>query len=81
MNKMRQLVNPFDRSQKYHCQVVAASCVTRVIPKKALIKEFSKIFAGKLPKGLDLLVKNRRREIAAFRKELNKLPNSYAECP
>ena len=80
MSKMRQFVNPYDRSQKYQCQVVAASCTQRVIPKQALVRAFSEIFAGQLPKGLDVLVKNRNKEIARFRRQLKKLPSKYTEC-
>ncbi len=81
MNKMRQFLNPYDRSQKYSCQVVAASCTQRVIPKRALVKAFSEIFSGQLPKGLDVLVKTRNKEIGTFRKQLRKMPNRYTECP
>lgn len=78
--KMQQFVNPYDKSQKYQCQVVAASCTQRVIPKQALVRAFSDIFAGQLPKGLDVLVKNRNKEIATFRRQLKKLPSKYTEC-
>lgn len=80
MSKMRLLVNPYDKNQKYYCQVVAASCTRRVIPKRDLVKAFSEIFAGQLPKGLDVLVKNSKKEIAKFRRQLKKLPSSYTEC-
>lgn len=77
---MRKFVNPYDKNQKYYCQIVAASCTRRVVPKRELVKAFSGIFAGQLPKGLDVLVKKSKKEIAACRRQLKKLPSSYTEC-
>jgi hypothetical protein len=50
------------------------------LPKRALVEAFSEIFASQLPKGLDVLFKNSKKEIAGLSRQLKIPPSSYIEC-
>ena len=68
------------RSQNFVCEVTPMSCTQRRVPKQALAKAFSKIFEGKVPRGLEDIARRGAFENAAFRRELRKLPNTYVTC-
>jgi len=80
LTRMTNLLNPDDLQPRYSCQVAVAGCVRKTIPKQELIKAFSDIFTAKVPKGLNFLVANAKKEIAAFKRELRKVPDHYTEC-
>jgi hypothetical protein len=66
--------------QNFVCDVTPMSCTTKQVPKKGLVKAFRRIFEGKVPRGLEHVAQTAKREIAAFERQLNKLPNSYTSC-
>jgi len=66
--------------QNFVCEITPRSCVTKQVPKKALLKAFKKIFEGKLPRGLDHIAQTSKREVATFERQLSKLPNRYTSC-
>jgi hypothetical protein len=68
------------KSQNFVCEVTPMSCTQRRVPKQALAKAFSKIFEGKVPRGLEDIARRGAFENAAFRRELRKLPNTYVTC-
>lgn len=76
---MEQLLRD-DASQRYVCAVTPLSCKVRALPKKALVKAFSKLYQGKVPKGLEFVVASSKRDIAAFQSFVNKLPDRYTAC-
>jgi hypothetical protein len=66
--------------QNFSCEVVPMSCAVHRVPKKALTKAFAQIFEGRVPKGLEDISRRSKREIAAFNRIINKLPDSYVKC-
>jgi hypothetical protein len=66
--------------QNFQCEVVPMSCSVQRIPKKELTKAFSRIFEGKVPRGLEQVSGRSKKEIAAFTRLMKKLPNSYVKC-
>jgi hypothetical protein len=68
--------------QNFVCEVIPTSttCVTKIVPKKALVRAFSGIFAGKVPRGLEPIAARANRETTAFEKYLRRLPNRYTNC-
>lgn len=64
----------------FACQMTPMSCVRRRVPKAALVKAFATIFQGKIPRGLEHISGRSKKEIAAFERELRKVPNSYVVC-
>lgn len=67
-------------SQSFVCEVTPKSCSLQRVPKAALTKAFAKIFEGKVPRGLDHISGRKMQEVAAFRRELRKVPNDYVKC-
>jgi hypothetical protein len=67
-------------SQSFVCEVTPKSCTIRRVPKPALTKVFAKIFRGKVPRGLEHISGRSKQEIAAFQRELRKLPDTYVTC-
>ena len=66
--------------QNFLCEVTPLSCTTKQVPKKALLKAFRKIFEGRVPRGLEQVSKTAPREIAAFERQLRRLPDRYTSC-
>jgi hypothetical protein len=66
--------------QSFMCEVTPKSCTLRRVAKPALTKAFAKIFQGKVPRGLEHISRRSKKEIAAFQRELRKVPNSYVTC-
>ena len=56
------------------------SCSMNRVPKQAMTKAFAKIFKGKVPRGLEHISARSKKEIAAFQRELRKLPDTYVTC-
>jgi hypothetical protein len=71
---------PYSTQQNFVCSVTPLSCTTVHVSKPQLIKAFSKIYDKNMPKGLQTLVANSEKEVAAFKKELKKVPDSYTAC-
>lgn len=69
-----------DGRQAYVCEVTPSSCITKRVPKSELVKAFAKIFDGQVPRGLEHISKTSSREVAAFQRELRKLPDRYVIC-
>jgi hypothetical protein len=67
--------------QNFVCEVTPLSCVTKEVPKKALVRAFRRIFEGKVPRGLEHVAQTSKREVSAFERQLKKLPNRYTSCP
>ena len=68
------------KAQSYVCEVTPMSCTVKRIPKQTLVKAFSQIFKGKVPRGLEHLSSMSKREIALFQREMRKLPEKYVTC-
>ena len=68
--------------QNFVCEVIPTSttCVTKIVPKKALVRAFSSIFNGKVPRGLEAIAARANKETTAFEKYLRRLPNRYTNC-
>jgi len=66
--------------QNFVCEVTPKSCRLRRVPKAALTKAFAKIFGGKVPRGLEHISRRSKKEVAAFQRELRKVPDSYVTC-
>jgi hypothetical protein len=62
------------------CKVVPMSCSVQLVPKKKLAKLFAQIFSRRLPKGLEMISRRSKREIAGFRRLMKRLPNTYVKC-
>jgi hypothetical protein len=54
--------------------------MTKRTPKRQMIAAFRKIFEGKVPRGLQHIVARKKREVAAFAKQLRLIPDSYTVC-
>ncbi len=80
---LRSMEMTFSESsqQNFVCEVTPRSCMTKQVPKRALVKSFSKIFEGKVPRGLEHVAQTAKREVAAFERQLQRVPNSYTSCP
>jgi hypothetical protein len=68
-------------AQNFTCQAVPPTCSLKQVPKRELVKAFSQIFGGKIPRGLEHVFKLSKRETALFQREMRKLPDSYVSCP
>jgi hypothetical protein len=68
------------RDRNFVCEVTPKSCTMRRVPKPALTKAFAKIFGGKVPRGLEHISRRSKQEIAAFKRELRKVPDTYVHC-
>ena len=68
------------KAQNFVCEVTPKSCRLRRVPKAQLTKAFAKIFGGKVPRGLEHISRRSKKEVAAFQRELRKLPDSYVTC-
>ena len=68
--------------QNFVCEVIPATttCVTKIVPKKTLVRAFTGIFVGKVPRGLETIAARANRETIAFEKYLRRLPNRYTNC-
>jgi hypothetical protein len=64
----------------FSCEITPKTCSLRRVPKPALTKAFSQIFVGKVPRGLEHISRRAKQEIAAFKRELRKVPDSYVTC-
>lgn len=73
-------VYKYSNSQNFVCDVTPMSCRTNKVPKKALLRAFTKIFDGSVPRGLEPLQARRKREIRAFEAQLKRLPDEYTTC-
>lgn len=71
---------PESSEQNFVCEITPLSCRTKEVPKKALITAFKRIFEGKVPRGLEHVAQSAKREVAAFERQLKKLPNRYTSC-
>jgi hypothetical protein len=78
--KMMEGVFSDSLGQNFRCELTPLSCTTKEVPKKALVKAFKKIFEGKVPRGLEHVIKTAEREIASFERLLRKLPDRYTSC-
>jgi hypothetical protein len=68
------------KRQSFACAVTPMSCTLHRVPKAGLEKAFGKIFQGNIPRGLEPIFKRSKKERAAFRRELKKLPDTYVTC-
>jgi hypothetical protein len=68
------------KRQNFVCEVTPMSCSMNRVPKQAMTKAFAKIFKGKVPRGLEHISARSKKEIAAFQRELRKLPDTYVTC-
>jgi len=68
------------KSQNFVCEVMPMSCTLKRVPKQALVSAFAGIFKGKVPRGLEHISARSKKEIAAFQRELRKLPDTYVTC-
>jgi hypothetical protein len=68
------------KQQPFACQVVPMSCSLKRVPKKEMLKSFSAIFAGKVPKGLEHISRSSKNEVVAFQRMLRTMPESYVTC-
>jgi hypothetical protein len=64
----------------YVCETVPMSCETKRVPKALLLKAFSQIFTGQVPRGLENIAGLKPRELAAFERFLKKIPDRYTKC-
>lgn len=71
---------PSSTKQNFVCPVTPLSCTTHRVNKKALLKVFSNIFKGPLPRGLEQIVADSGKHINAFKRELKKVPERYTTC-
>jgi hypothetical protein len=71
---------PRSQEQAFACEIVPLSCTVAKVPKRALLKSFSLIFSGKIPKGLEHISRQSKREMKAFERLLKKVPDSYVTC-
>lgn len=80
---LKSMETTFSQSsqQNFVCEVTPLSCVTKEVPKKALVRAFRRIFEGKVPRGLEHVAQTSKREVSAFERQLKKLPNRYTSCP
>lgn len=76
MDRLTQIVD----GNHFVCDVTPMSCVRKSVPKGALKRVFSTVFAGKPPRGLEHLYSRAPREMKSFERLLAKLPNSYVTC-
>ena len=70
--------NSVDRA--FACEVVPMSCSVERIPKKELAKSFTKIFVGRVPRGLEHIARRSKTERPNFQRLLKMLPDSYVKC-
>jgi len=68
------------KKQPFSCEVVPMSCTLKQVPKKEMLKSFSAIFSGKVPKGLEHISRSSKGEIATFQRLLRTLPETYVTC-
>jgi hypothetical protein len=68
------------KEQRFSCEVVPMSCSLKRVPKKEMVKSFSAIFSGKVPKGLEHISRSSKNEIAAFQRMLKTMPETYVTC-
>jgi hypothetical protein len=68
------------KQQRFACEVVPMSCSLKRVPKKEMLKYFSGIFAGKVPKGLEHISRSSKNEVAAFQRMLRTMPETYVTC-
>jgi hypothetical protein len=78
--QMSKILDITNTQARFVCSTPSTSCRAVIIPKKALENAFLLIFKGKIPAGLQFIVSRQKRELAAFRKTLADLPNSYIIC-
>jgi hypothetical protein len=71
---------PSSAQQNFVCPVTPLSCTTYRVSKARLINTFSSIFKGRLPRGLESIVANSDKEIANFKRQIKKVPDSYTSC-
>lgn len=68
------------RGLNFSCEVVPMSCSVQRVPKKELAKSFSKLFVGRVPRGLEHIARRSKTENAAFQRVMRKLPDTYVKC-
>lgn len=78
--QMNALLEGSNTQARFMCSKPYTTCRTVVVPKKKLETVFANIFKGKIPAGLQFIVSRQKRELAAFRRTLAQLPNSYIIC-
>ncbi len=71
---------PTTRDQTYSCEVVPMSCSSKRVPKEELAKQFTTIFSGKVPRGLEHVFRQSKNQMKAFQRLLKKLPDTYVTC-
>jgi hypothetical protein len=67
-------------AQNFTCQEIPPNCSLKQVPKRDLVKAFTLIFGGRVPRGLEHVFKLSKRETALFQREMRKLPDTYVTC-
>jgi hypothetical protein len=66
--------------QTFVCEVVPMSCAVYRVPKKQLAQSFTKIFVGRVPRGLEHIARRSKKENKNFQRLLRALPDTYVKC-